>query len=193
MYVCVLCIWCPWRSEKGIESLGTRVTDSCELPCGCWGSHQGPLEKQPVFLTTEPSLQPLEDILCYYISYFLKKSVCVCVCLCIYVFVVCMCVCLYMYVFVYVCSIYVCMFVCMWYVCMFVSVYVWYVCVYVCIYVCVCVCVCVWYVCLCACGVCVYVYVHIYECWWVRGQPQLLVFTAYFAGKASCLPLSMSG
>lgn len=27
-----LCVWCPWRSEEGIESLETRVTDGCEPP-----------------------------------------------------------------------------------------------------------------------------------------------------------------
>ena len=27
------------------------VTDSCELPCGCWGLNPGPLEGQPVLLT----------------------------------------------------------------------------------------------------------------------------------------------
>ena len=32
--------------------------DSYELPCGCWEVNPGPLEEQPVFLTTEQSLQP---------------------------------------------------------------------------------------------------------------------------------------
>ena len=35
-----------------------RVTDSCEPPCGCWELNPGPLEEQPVLLTTEPALQP---------------------------------------------------------------------------------------------------------------------------------------
>ena len=30
---------------------------SYELPCGCWELNLGPLEEQPVLLTTEPSLQ----------------------------------------------------------------------------------------------------------------------------------------
>jgi hypothetical protein len=34
------------------------VTNSCKLPCGCWELNPGPLEEQPVLLTTEPSLQP---------------------------------------------------------------------------------------------------------------------------------------
>ena len=32
---------------------------SCELPYWCWGLNPGPLEEQPVLLTTELSLQPL--------------------------------------------------------------------------------------------------------------------------------------
>jgi hypothetical protein len=31
--------------------------DGCEPPCGCWDLNSGPVEEQPVFLTTEPSLQ----------------------------------------------------------------------------------------------------------------------------------------
>lgn len=30
-----VCAWCPWRSEKGVGSLRTVVTDGCETPCGC--------------------------------------------------------------------------------------------------------------------------------------------------------------
>ena len=41
----------------GIRSPGTGVTDSRELPCGCWELNLDPLEEQPVLLTTEPSLQ----------------------------------------------------------------------------------------------------------------------------------------
>ncbi|CAO2613549.1 hypothetical protein LEMLEM_LOCUS16128 [Lemmus lemmus] len=43
MYVCVR-----------VSDLG--VTDSCELPCGCWELNPGPREEQSVLLTTEPSL-----------------------------------------------------------------------------------------------------------------------------------------
>ena len=39
-------------------SSGTRVTDSYELPCVFLELNLGPLEEQPVLLTTEPSLQP---------------------------------------------------------------------------------------------------------------------------------------
>ena len=43
---------------EGVRAPGTGVTDSCELPCGCWGLIQGHLEEQPVLLTTEPPLGP---------------------------------------------------------------------------------------------------------------------------------------
>lgn len=44
--------------HEGVRYPGAGVTDSLELPCGCWGLNLGPLEAQPVFVTTEPSLQP---------------------------------------------------------------------------------------------------------------------------------------
>ena len=42
---------------EGIGAPGIRVTDSCELLCGCWELNPGLLEE---LLTTEPSLQPPE-------------------------------------------------------------------------------------------------------------------------------------
>ena len=39
------------------------ITDGCEPPCGYWELNSGPLEEQSVLLTTEPSLQPLKQIL----------------------------------------------------------------------------------------------------------------------------------
>jgi hypothetical protein len=44
---------------EGVRSPGTGVRNNCELSCGCWELYPGPLEEQPVFLTAEPSLQPL--------------------------------------------------------------------------------------------------------------------------------------
>ena len=32
------------------------ITDSYELPCGCWELNSGPQEEQTGLLTTEPSL-----------------------------------------------------------------------------------------------------------------------------------------
>ena len=34
------------------------ITYGCKSPCGCWEWNSGPLEEQPVLLTSEPSLQP---------------------------------------------------------------------------------------------------------------------------------------
>jgi hypothetical protein len=39
------------------------ITDGCEPPCGCWELNPEPLEEQSVFLTSEPSLQPIILIL----------------------------------------------------------------------------------------------------------------------------------
>ena len=46
------------RLCEGAESPETVIADSYEPPCGCWEMNTGPLEEQPVLLTTEPSLQP---------------------------------------------------------------------------------------------------------------------------------------
>lgn len=45
---------CPKRPEAGVEYLGTRDTVS-QLPCGCWDSNLGPLEKHSVLLAADPS------------------------------------------------------------------------------------------------------------------------------------------
>jgi hypothetical protein len=44
--------------EEGVRPPWTGVTDSCELLHGGWELNLDPLQEQPVFLTTEPSLQP---------------------------------------------------------------------------------------------------------------------------------------
>jgi hypothetical protein len=43
------------RALKGASDL---ITDGCEPPCGCWELNSGPLEGQPLLLTSEPALQP---------------------------------------------------------------------------------------------------------------------------------------
>ena len=35
------------------------ITDGCEPPCSCWELNSGPVEEQPMLLTSEPSLQQL--------------------------------------------------------------------------------------------------------------------------------------
>jgi hypothetical protein len=62
---CFVLFWCtfmfclPVCLCEGVGSAGMGVTDSCELPCGCWELNPCLLEEQPVLLITEPSLQPL--------------------------------------------------------------------------------------------------------------------------------------
>ena len=45
--------------ERDIRSPGATVIDGCEPPCRFWELDSGPVEKQPMFLITEPSLQSL--------------------------------------------------------------------------------------------------------------------------------------
>lgn len=49
-------VWCLWRLAESIRCPGTGVVSS-ELPHGCWESHLGPLEEQPVLTTAKPWLQ----------------------------------------------------------------------------------------------------------------------------------------
>ena len=48
----------PQRPKEGIRPSTAGVVDGHEPPCGFWESSPGPLQSQPVFLTTKPSLQP---------------------------------------------------------------------------------------------------------------------------------------
>jgi hypothetical protein len=48
---------------ENVGLLATGVTESCELWGGCWELNPGPLEKQPVLLTTESSPQPPPKVL----------------------------------------------------------------------------------------------------------------------------------
>jgi hypothetical protein len=53
-----VCMQFLQRSEEGVTSPGTGVTDVCKPPCGCWELNLGPLEEQPVCLITDIPLQP---------------------------------------------------------------------------------------------------------------------------------------
>jgi hypothetical protein len=46
------------QTNKQTKRASDPITDGCEPPCGCWELNSGPLEKWPVLLTAEPSLQP---------------------------------------------------------------------------------------------------------------------------------------
>jgi len=64
VYGCFICMYIC-TPEKGIRFHRTTVIDGCEPPCGCWELNLGPLEKQSVLLTPEPSLQPSLSIFIY--------------------------------------------------------------------------------------------------------------------------------
>ena len=56
MYVCMSCVCLAFEeARRGVRSPGTGITDSCELPCGCWQLNAGPLQEQQV-------LKPLSNL-----------------------------------------------------------------------------------------------------------------------------------
>jgi hypothetical protein len=55
--------WCLQWPEQGVRSPGAGITDHCEPPCRCWELNPGPLQEQPVLLTTEPSFQLPKSVL----------------------------------------------------------------------------------------------------------------------------------
>jgi hypothetical protein len=58
--LCATCVPGSCGSQKRTsDPLGLELTDVYNLLCGCWELNSGPLEKQPVLLTSEPSLQAL--------------------------------------------------------------------------------------------------------------------------------------
>jgi hypothetical protein len=58
----------PLRPEKGIGSTETVIIHGCELPCGFWEAYLGPLWKQLVLQTEEPS-HPRPCICFYTLSF----------------------------------------------------------------------------------------------------------------------------
>lgn len=54
-------IYPPLPPKCWDQSPRTEVTDSCELPGGCWELNLGPWEEWPVLSTAEPCLQPLNE------------------------------------------------------------------------------------------------------------------------------------
>lgn len=43
--LCTMSVQSLWMPEEGTKSLESRVTESCELPCGCLQLSTGPIEK----------------------------------------------------------------------------------------------------------------------------------------------------
>lgn len=63
IFICIFCDLVFFPHVCLCEDVGSPeagVTDSCELSFGCWDPNSGLLEEQPVLLTAEPSLKPLE-------------------------------------------------------------------------------------------------------------------------------------
>lgn len=66
LHVCLCTVYTPGtvpEDRKGVRWSGTEGTDSCKAMCGSWELNPGPLLKQPVLLTTNPSLQPSNPVL----------------------------------------------------------------------------------------------------------------------------------
>lgn len=55
----------PQRPEEGVGFPGIGVIDGCKTACACWKWKLGPLEEQPIFKTTESSLQVQSVISCH--------------------------------------------------------------------------------------------------------------------------------
>lgn len=50
--------WCTQTLKEGVRPAGTKVTHDCEPPCGSSELKPGPVKKQTMLSTAEPSLQP---------------------------------------------------------------------------------------------------------------------------------------
>lgn len=60
--ICIcMCITYMWTPEQSVRSPESGVIHSCELPCWCRELNPGSLKEQPMFLTTEPSLQSYKN------------------------------------------------------------------------------------------------------------------------------------
>ena len=64
--VCYMDTLCLLRSEEGIGSPRTGITDGCESPGGRWELNFGPLQEQQVLLIAELSLHA-HKYLCVYV------------------------------------------------------------------------------------------------------------------------------
>ena len=55
--LCTKCLHCLWRTEEGVRSPGTGVTEGCWPLLRVLETERGGLVEQPVFLVGEPLLQ----------------------------------------------------------------------------------------------------------------------------------------
>jgi hypothetical protein len=58
IYLFILSEYIPACQKRASDP----IIDGCGPPCGSWELNSRTLEEQPVFLTSEPSLQPHYDI-----------------------------------------------------------------------------------------------------------------------------------
>ena len=65
-----LLLYISTLSSDTPEEGSDLITGGCEPPCGCWDLNSVPSEEQSVLLTSEPSLQPLDEVI------FIKKQSC---------------------------------------------------------------------------------------------------------------------
>lgn len=56
VYLCTISMECLGGQRRVLDPLGLELQMEFEQPCGCWELIPGPLEEQPVILTTELSL-----------------------------------------------------------------------------------------------------------------------------------------
>ena len=59
-------LFCFTCMPAGQKRAPDPITGGCEPPCGCWELNSGPLEEQPVLLTSEPSLQPWSTLVLFF-------------------------------------------------------------------------------------------------------------------------------
>lgn len=57
LHVCTMYMQYPQRPERGHQLPEKWRFNGCELSCQCWKLNPGPLQGQPVLLTTAPSFQ----------------------------------------------------------------------------------------------------------------------------------------
>lgn len=75
-YYMYICMTCAYKCLGGIPLQPEWQVVSCKALLGCWEQNVGPLQKQQVILTTEPSIQPkfLNDVVQSFLSQQKKKK-----------------------------------------------------------------------------------------------------------------------
>lgn len=79
MYMCHMCAWCFWKSEKIIRDPGNIIKDGFEPLYGYYELNPGLFQEHSLLLDAKQSNHPRKTFLhkCAHVY------VCVCVCLCV--------------------------------------------------------------------------------------------------------------